>query len=464
MVEIFKSQKNKDQVEIDNYIYEEKRKCRNYIKWRCINKQCNSTVTSSLNFKEELNSFILKRSHNHEPDTQLCIRKKLIIKMKNLIVNTNDSPRNVVFSVIRGAQIDTISALGSFDNIYRVLRKHRQNAINPLPYQFPQLKLSSNLAITHNNNIFYQYGPDNFRGLEENADILLFFSDDMISKLSTNKIWCVDGTFSVVPSPYMQLYTISYLKDNNVFPCVFAILKNKRQVTYNKMLELIQHLQTIEEPECIKVDFEKASINALKLAFPNARISGCMFHLGQAILRKIKDLSIFSLYKSSIIMKKFVKALLALSFVKRTEITCLYNLLRNSDDFPEFLLPVYDYFYDTFLNVNDNCPYPPELWNSDAIIDRNIPRTNNSIEGWHNVFLNTFGTSKFSLHLLIQRLKNEQDVIRIRSIQKDILNMNFQRKKKYELIENNLNEFLIRNIRSEYNLIFVFSLVDLLFY
>jgi hypothetical protein len=43
----------------------------------------------------------------------------------------------------------------------------------------------------------------------------------MISKLNNNDVWAIDGTFNVVPDPYMQLYTISYIRDHHVFPLFF---------------------------------------------------------------------------------------------------------------------------------------------------------------------------------------------------------------------------------------------------
>ena len=56
------------------------------------------------------------------------------------------------------------------------------------------------------------------------------------------------------------------------------------------------------------------------------------------------------------------------------------------------------------------------MWNCSFHTERNIPRTNNAIEGWHNTFRNTFKTSKYSLILLIRMLKNEEDVVRIKDV------------------------------------------------
>jgi hypothetical protein len=48
----------------------------------------------------------------------------------------------------------------------------------------------------------------------------------MISKLNNNDVWANNnGTLNVVPDPYMQFYTISYIRYYHVFPLFFHIEK-----------------------------------------------------------------------------------------------------------------------------------------------------------------------------------------------------------------------------------------------
>jgi hypothetical protein len=166
----------------------------------------------------------------------------------------------------------------------------------------------------------------------------------MVCKLRTNDIWSVDGTFSVVPRPFKQLYTISYIKQHHVFSCVFDILKNKSEMAYNNLFSIIMQLIPGLQPILIKSDFEIAALNVLKSFFPQATISGCLFHLGQAIIRKVKEFGLYELYKTSISIKKYVKALSALSYVKRDSILSSFNELKNSNQFPEVIEPLYNAF------------------------------------------------------------------------------------------------------------------------
>jgi hypothetical protein len=54
------------------------------------------------------------------------------------------------------------------------------------------------------------------------------------------------------------------------------------------MLTILNKLVEGIRPTLIKTDYELAAINSLKLQYPNAKISGCLFHLAQAIDGKSK--------------------------------------------------------------------------------------------------------------------------------------------------------------------------------
>jgi hypothetical protein len=307
---------------------------------------------------------------------------------------------------------------------------------------------------------FFQYGPENYRGLLENDDLILFFSEDGIARLKENNIWATDGTFSCVPEPFFQLYTISYIKNHHVFPCIFGLLKNKNQDTYVFMFKTIIDLVGILTPNIIKTDFEIAAINALKLTWPAARVSGCIFHLGQALDRKIKNLGLANTYATNFLFKKFTKALIALVYVKFERVLEQFEFLKLQDNFPTAIIPLYNYFYNNF--VSPSARFKSSLWHLLNINDPEIPRTNNAIEGWHNTFSNTFGLCKSSFYILVKKLKDEEDVIRMRSIQSAELNHVFERKEKYIERETQLYNYLQSNVGNEVGVYLFLILLELL--
>jgi hypothetical protein len=107
--------------------------------------------------------------------------------------------------------------------------------------------------------------------------------------------------------------------------------------------------------------------------------------------------------------------------------------------------------------------YPISFWHYGNYIDENIPRTNNAIEGWNSTFKNTFGTSRYSLHLLIEKLKCEEDAIRIKAIRQENGDI-IRRKRKFIRIEQQINDFLRNNNERNFGVVFVLGLVQYLTY
>lgn len=109
-----------------------------------------------------------------------------------------------------GADYNIIRRIGSHPNIIRILRRFALESINSKPCFSQNFCLSLNMCETYSKNKFYQYGTDNYRNIDNQDGLLLFNSDELGTTLINNKICCVDGTFTVVPDPYYQLYTIDF--------------------------------------------------------------------------------------------------------------------------------------------------------------------------------------------------------------------------------------------------------------
>lgn len=115
----------------------------------------------------------------------------------------------------------------------------------------------------------------------------------------------LDGTFKVVPKLFFQLYSIHGTYMGQVFPFICALLPDKSQDTYVRLFKNLKskaHSFGLKfEPMQCMLDFEAASINALKCIFPECMVKGCFFHYTQCIWRKV---SIVNSRHNSIIVKK----------------------------------------------------------------------------------------------------------------------------------------------------------------
>ena len=318
------------QLIIENYKFNQKRVNTNSITWCCSIKNCPAKAKTNILESEFISSFKLICSfHNHTSIINESLKKELLEKMKALIINSDKPPRWVVNTILRGRNTETISLFPNIESLYKQLRNFKNRKINPKPYKYHTLNLSESLSETYTFKKFYQYGLNNFGTLNQHDDLLIFYNEESVSKLYSEDVWCVDGTFSVVPKPFKQLYIISFIKNGVVFPVIFGILKNIIENTYYRFFEVIKSLNGTGFPKFIKTDFEKASINALIKNFPEAKISGCQFHLGQAIQRKIKELGLMNDYKYTASVKLFAKALMSLSYVKPSCVFGLFNQLKS---------------------------------------------------------------------------------------------------------------------------------------
>ncbi|CAF4548075.1 unnamed protein product [Rotaria socialis] len=81
------------------------------------------------------------------------------------------------------------------------------------------------------NTVFLRY--DSGSG---NDRIIIFSSTEQLQLLENGEELLVDGTFKVSPSIFYQLYAMHVVYRNAVLPVVFALLPNKTEQTYRRLI------------------------------------------------------------------------------------------------------------------------------------------------------------------------------------------------------------------------------------
>jgi len=80
--------------------------------------------------------------------------------------------------------------------------------------------------------------------------------------------------------------------ETNVFPIVFAVLADKQQQTYQRLINEFKNLCPSWNPKLILVALEKGAINAFQSSFGTTTspvaMSACFFHLQKSILSKLQ--------------------------------------------------------------------------------------------------------------------------------------------------------------------------------
>ncbi|XP_022160646.1 uncharacterized protein LOC111032207 [Myzus persicae] len=319
----------------------------------------------------------------------------------------------------------------------RTVRRIRQKeqAAPPNPKTLLELIIPDDYRSTFDGNPFLLFDS----GLVENR-ILIFSTQKNLQLLQKCEHWFADGTFSTSPNLFYQIYTVHGIQFNNVFPTIFALLPNKTETTYVNFYNALKTLNESLNPKSIMVDFEKAAINAIQSVFTNTSVRGCFFHLSQSIWRRLQNLGFQNRYMEDSEFALQIRMMAALTFVPEEDVENAWNELLDSEFYSlneEILTPLTNYFEDTWIGRLDRrnrrkpALFPVTLWNCHKYIFENIPRTNNSVEGWHNGFASSLNACHPTIWKCIDSFKKEESLMKLQ-IEQLIAGMTMGVKRKYK--------------------------------
>ena len=117
--------------------------------------------------------------------------------------------------------MQSIASLPDLHNLKRTVRRIRQKAqnLNALPLSIQTLSIPVDLTKTISSRTFLQYDSE-----PKNKRILIFSTRKQLKILQRSSSIFVDGTFSVTPALFFQLYTIHCQHLDHIFPVVYALL------------------------------------------------------------------------------------------------------------------------------------------------------------------------------------------------------------------------------------------------
>jgi hypothetical protein len=153
--------------------------------------------------------------------------------MKDLATNTRDKPSQIFAQVVSQCDDNVQALLPREENSKRTIRYQRPTP--PVPTTYADVRLPEEYIATTNNQQFLQY--DN--GQNAGNRMLVFYSPDSLERLANAQTFFMDGTFSVGPHPFKQLYTIRVLVKDVTGTAVYAFLPNKCQDTYRELFQSI---------------------------------------------------------------------------------------------------------------------------------------------------------------------------------------------------------------------------------
>ena len=123
--------------------------------------------------------------------------------------------------------------------------------------------------------------------------MICYASNVGLEILSKSTEWHADGTFKSAPRKYKQLYHIHAWYKGHMYLCAKIFLKNKDEVTYDRMLQMLKSESLVHgyvlKPEKVTVDFEQSAINSFKRIF-NCMVKGKYFETFKFLIKSLKSL------------------------------------------------------------------------------------------------------------------------------------------------------------------------------
>ena len=224
--------------------------------------------------------------HTHVGDARRSEVIKFRAAVKERAQTTEETPQQILADSVQNLSDAASGSLPSLNDMRRGIRRNRQQVGNPLPIpgNAADFEIPREYQLTSRQGQFLLYDS----GMGDANRILIFSSHEGINFLHNAPSWAADGTFKTVPEIFSQLYTLHGIAGSRVFPCVYALLPNKREETYQRLLTEMTNAAGNHNPRDILIDFERAAMNSLQAAFPDADIKGCFFHLAQSVYRQVR--------------------------------------------------------------------------------------------------------------------------------------------------------------------------------
>ncbi|XP_071161026.1 uncharacterized protein [Mytilus edulis] len=263
-MEVNKSNKGGSKLCYQGYMYTKHTTRKTVQWWKCVKRSstaCKGSITTSLQNENPTPG----QPHNHDPSDISIKYTKSRYAMKEQAALTRDKPSQIFAQVVSTCEDDVQAMMPREENCKRTMRYQRPAP--PVPQSFADVTLPAEFTITTNNQQFLLY--DNGQNAENR--MLVFCSPDSLRRLAEAHTLFMDGTFSVAPHPFKQLYTIRVPFKDVTVTTVYAFLPNKNQDTYRELFQSLvdkcqaSHLQL--NVQTVVTDFEDGVLRAVSAVF-----------------------------------------------------------------------------------------------------------------------------------------------------------------------------------------------------
>ena len=347
---------------------------------------------------------------HHLGDTERIHRKMAITTIKKRCTESLVQPIPSIYKDhLLSADVNTENSAfhPTFASVKTILQRERSKCRPVLPVSRMELNLPEEFTQTRQGEPFLIANDG------EEDRIMVFSTAAHLEVLCQSEIVLGDGTFKSSPQLFSQIYIIFGVHLGTVFPLVYALLPNKSESIYLRLLECIKtaclKISLVWNPKVFQTDFEMAMITAVRKALPFANTRGCLFHLAQSIWRYVQKVGLQVDYQRVPAIKKFVRRLASFALVPPWMLDEAWILVTDIAPADDRVTKLLDYFVDTYLS--EDAFFKVHFWNHWHTTDR---RTNNDLEGYNFSMNNGLVPKHGNIFKVVRYLMDEEDIIRKR--------------------------------------------------
>ena len=154
-----------------------------------------------------------------------------------MATKTRDDPARILAQAVTDIPLTTRLEVGKTESVKRSLRRKRRAALPTEPKCTGDLILDNDWKSTGGASPEPLLVHDS--GETSKERLFVFASRKGLKTLGNSTAWFVDGTFSVCPKLFTQVYVIRTILEGTAVTCAYGLLPGKKRTHYEQFFKAI---------------------------------------------------------------------------------------------------------------------------------------------------------------------------------------------------------------------------------
>ncbi|KAG0441385.1 hypothetical protein DMUE_1087 [Dictyocoela muelleri] len=177
-MKIIKSNKGKNKIINNQFIYNYDHTGKEFISWRCVRRNCSGRLKTDISMKVVID----EKLHWHDVEDQKINKMLINNKLKNLADNINEPFEYALKAAYANVSHENKECLLNYKILRDCFKKRRNNKFNT---DTNDINIPSSYKFTFSNEQFLQFDS----GKSDSDRILIFSTDKNISYVKKSYVW-----------------------------------------------------------------------------------------------------------------------------------------------------------------------------------------------------------------------------------------------------------------------------------